>query len=852
MKQTKLVIVESPAKCQKIEKFLSKKKEYTWIVKASYGHITELKESLEDSIDVKNNFKPTYIISSGKKKVVQELSQIIKKDNVEVIIATDPDREGEAIGYHLIKTLKLDIKNTKRIFFNQITEKAVLEAVDNPKTIDMNLVNAQQSRCILDKLVGFEISPILWKYIKYGLSAGRCQTPAIRLLTEKEKEINKFNKQSYYKITGEFIINDKNDNVNSEYNIIHGEIDKQFEKKEIITTLLNTFINDTFYIQDTKKTKSLRNPSAPFTTSTLQQDASSKLNISPKECMSIAQKLYENGYITYMRTDSIELSQEFKKDTNQYILQNYGNNYIYNVDTSKNRFKNKSKNSQEAHEAIRPVKVDKNTLPNSFNTREKNLYKLIWNRSVASLMTSQNLYIYKIFINTEKTKEIFISQYEETIFDGFSRLYQSSLKEDNDKQDIIKSIKKGQELLFKTIQAEQKYTKPIPRYTEASLIKELEKLGIGRPSTYSSIITKIQDKHYVEKKSKEGEEIISETLSIKPNKNKIIKKDNKIKHGMEKDKLYITPIGMMVNDFIEQYFIDTTNNNGIFDYQMTSEMENKLDDIADGKLKWIQVIKDIYNHFHPQVEQLKQNNTNNTEQKKLKYQKILGKDKDGLEIGITLGKNEYVVYKKSGDFKTKWKFANIQELNKNLEDITLKDALYLLRFPKELGKIDNKKVVLNKGPYGLYLTHNKKNYPVQNEEINLDNAKNIIEGNVDNTNENNNNIIGKYNEIPILFKKGKFGYYLSYNNKNYPIDKKIKSIDDIDLEKAIQFIKLKDNTFIKVIDKDISIRQNKKGNGYYIMYKKDTKSKPIFITIPKNDNINEYDKEKCMNLIQSQ
>lgn len=842
MKETKLVIVESPAKCKKIEKFLSKKKEYNWIVKASYGHITELKESLEDSIDIQNNFKPTYIISSGKKKVVQELSQIIKKDNVEVIIATDPDREGEAIGYHLIKTLKLDIKNTKRIFFNQITEKAVLEAVENPKVIDMNLVNAQQSRCILDKLVGFEISPILWKYIKYGLSAGRCQTPSIRLLTEKEKEINKFNKQSYYKITGDFIIND-NDN-------IKGEIDLQFENKEIITKLLTIFMNDTFYIQDTKKTKSLKNPSAPFTTSTLQQEASIKLNISPKECMSIAQKLYENGHITYMRTDSIELSSEFKNETNQYILKNYGDNYIYNQDKSINRFKNKSKNTQEAHEAIRPVKVDTNTLSNTFNAREKNIYKLIWNRTVASLMTSQNLYVYKIFIHTEKTKEIFISQYEETIFDGFSRLYQNIEKEENkQKENIIKSIKKDQELSFKTIHAEQKYTKPIPRYTEASLIKELEKLGIGRPSTYSSIITKIQDKHYVEKKSKEGEEIISESLCIQANKDKIIKKDNKIRYGTEKDKLYITPVGMMVNDFIEKYFINNQHHNGIFDYQMTSDMENKLDDIANGKLKWIQVIKDIYQLFHPTVEQLKNNNS--IETKKMKYQKILGKNTEGFEIGIMLGKNEYVIYQKNPDFKTKLKFANMKELNKDVEDVTLEDALYLLRFPKDLGQIDDIQVVLNKGQYGLYLTHNKKNYPIQNENITFENAKNIIEGNVDTelTQDENNNIVGKYNEIPILFKKGKFGYYLSHDNNNYPIDKKIKSIDNIDLDKAIQFIKQKENTFIKVIDKDISIRQNKKGNGYYIMYKKDMKTKPLFITIPKNDNIDEYDKEKCMKLI---
>lgn len=845
--KTYLVIVESPAKCKKIEKFLSKKKEYNFIVKASYGHITELKEKLSESIDIENKFKPHYIISPGKKKVVKELIELSKQNNTEVVIATDPDREGEAIGYHLIKTMKLNINNTKRIFFNQITEKAVLDAFDNPVNINMNLVNAQQSRCILDKLVGYEISPVLWKHIKTGLSAGRCQTPALRLLTQKENEIKQFNKQSYYKITGDFIL--------TQDVMIQSEIDTNFENKDKITKLLTTFQQDTFHIKETKKNKSIRNPSAPFTTSTLQQDASTKLGISPKECMSIAQKLYENGYITYMRTDSVELSKDFIKEAGEYIQTNYGDNYLYQ--NNHNRFKNKSKNSQEAHEAVRPVKVDKINLPNNFNTREKNLYKLIWNRSVASLMTSQNLYIYKIFINTKNTKETFISQYEETIFDGFSRLYLKQKIENNKDTykptDIIKLIKKEKEIKYKEIKAEEKYTKPIPRYTEASLIKELEKLGIGRPSTYSGIITKIQDKKYVEKKTKLGEDLLSNIFTISPNKKNIHEKQTKIKYGTEKDKLFVTPIGSMVNDFVEKHFTDQNNQNGIFDYQMTSNMEDKLDNIANGKLIWTILIQEIYNNFHPIVTTLSKKNTtqkdnNNNNNTSLKFNKVLGNDKDdGMEIGITIGKNDYIVYKKSPDFKTKWKFANINELNKEMEDITLEDAIHLLRFPKDVGIFEKKKIILNKGPYGLYITYNKKNYPVDKENILLKDAINIIQGKVTSSQEN---MIGEYLDKPILFKKGKFGFYISHHNINYPIDKKIKSIDDITLEKAIEFINKKNNTFQKVINKEISIRENKKGNGYYIMYKKDNKSKPIFISIPKDDKPDTYDLKKCQELIE--
>ena len=666
--KTILVIVESPAKCKKIEKFLSKRKGIDWIVKASYGHITELKSSLEDSIDIKNNFKPSYQFSESKQKVVNDLMKISKKKNVEVIIATDPDREGEAIGYHLLKVLNLDINNTKRIYFNQITEKAVLKSLDNPTNIDMNMVNAQQARCILDKLVGYEISPVLWKHVKFGLSAGRCQSPALRLLCEKEEKIKEFDKKSYFKLSGDFRFKDKD-------LIINSVCEKSFNDKKSIDKIMNKFMNDKFIVEEIKKSISKRNPSSPFTTSSLQQEASTKLNISPKDCMSLAQKLYENGYITYMRTDSVDLSEESKKHIEEYINNEYGQKYYYDEKKEGIRHKNKSKNSQEAHEAIRPVDINKLSVPNTLTSRGQRLYQLIWKRTISSQMVPHKLEISKISIKSQNTKEIFTSSLENTLFEGFNIIYQSNLNKDIELINFIKNISKGTEIYSDLIKAEEKYTKPIPRYSEASLIKELEKLGIGRPSTYSGIISKIQEKMYVEKKSLEGDKI--DAFSIELKNNNINEKKDKITHGGEKDKLFVTDIGIIVNDFLIKNFSEE-NGKGIIDYDMTSDMEEKLDKIAEGNQNWIETIKNTYTSFHPKVEELIKQKS----REKDSYKKILGNDVDGMEIGITMGKNGLVFYKKGKDFKSKWKFAPIENTDK-LDSITLEQAQKSLTFPKK-------------------------------------------------------------------------------------------------------------------------------------------------------------------------
>lgn len=834
-RNTILVIVESPAKCKKIEKFLSKKKDFDWIVKASYGHITELKPGLKESIDINNNFKPSYQITDSKKKIINELSKISKQKNIEVIIATDPDREGEAIGYHLIKILNLDIKKTQRIFFNQITEKAVLNSLENPTKIDMNLVKAQQARCILDKLVGYEISPILWKHIKSGLSAGRCQSPSLRLLCEKEKEIQKFDKTSYFKLMGNFCFN-------KSQTLINFVCDKHFKDKENVVNLLNKFINDKFIIKEINKSKTKRNPSTPFTTSTLQQEASSLLNISPKDCMMVAQKLYENGYITYMRTDSIDLSTESKNNIKEYINTEYGKEFHYDEQKKGVRHKNKSKNSQEAHEAIRPVDINKLCVPDSLTTKGKKIYQLIWKRTIASQMTEHKLENFKIILESQNTKEIFTCSLDKTIFKGYSILNHS---EENKDEKIIKLLEKnsiGDEMEYNNIKGEQKYTKPIPRYTEASLIKELEKMGIGRPSTYSTIISKIQEKLYVERKTIEGSKL--EAIHIDLIDDIIKEKKETINYGGEKNKLFVTDIGLLVNDFLIEHFSDT-NKNGIIDYNMTSEMEKELDKIAEGKLDWIQVIRKIYNNFHPKVEEL----SNTKSIQKEVYKKILGNDEDGLEIGITMGKDGLVLYKKSADFKTKWKFAPINNIEK-VEEITLEDAKKELIYPKKIGKIDRKEVTIKKGKFGFYINYNKKNYSLQNyspEKLDIEIAKKIITNDV-NKEGNEEDIIGKYENKNIYFYTGKFGNYLSYDDKNFSINDKNLEKSDISLEMAIEIINKKNKLVIKEFNKELSIRIGK--TGPYIMLKKG-KGRPLFISIPKGIEVEKLTEKDCYNMTEN-
>jgi len=828
-KTTRLVIVESPAKCNKIKKFLSKIKDYEWIVKASYGHVNQLKPSLRESIDINNNFKPSYMITEEKKHIVRDLSKIAKRVNVEVIIATDPDREGEAIGYHLLNLLNLDIKNTKRIFFNQITEKAVLKSLENPVKINMNLVKAQQARCILDKLMGYEISPVLWRHIKSGLSAGRCQSPALRLLCTREEKIKEFSRKSFFKVSGSFVFN-KNKDLE-----VDGSIEKSFNNIDKLKEIFKNFLVDKFSVKQIKEVESTKNPSPPLTTSSLQQDCSSKLGISPKDCMMIAQKLYEGGLITYMRTDSIDLSKEAINDIKEIVKKKYGEKYLYE---GKIRFKNKSKNSQEAHEAIRPVKMEKEILENKYNSREKRVYNLIWKRTIASQIISKKIKIKKILIEGDRSKQIFKSEIEDVLERGFEIVYKSENKNMTELFNFVSSLKIGERLQYKEIEAEEKYTKPLVRYNEATLIKDLEKLGIGRPSTYSSIITRIQDKNYVEKKSKDGIELESRGIKLK---NNLIKEENKnIKWGNEKDRLFVSEIGDMVNKFLEINFT-TDDNSGVMDFNMTADLEEKLDNIAEGNVDWIKVIRESYDSFHPIVD-----NLGKSERAQNIGKRILGKDDDGLEIGITMGKDGYVVFKKGKDFKEKWKFGSIDE-NINVEEIDLLLAKKLLEYPKNLGKYKGRDIIIKKGKFGPYISYDGKNYSVDNvENITMDYAKKRIENKILGSNEK---IVGEYMEKNIYFLKGKYGNYIKYDDKNYSLNDKNMEFEDVDVDEMIKIIKNKNSSILKEFNKKLSIRQGKKGK--YVMFK-EGKGKPIFVGLPDTIDINKISEKKCMDYLKNE
>jgi DNA topoisomerase I len=819
----KLIIVESPAKCGKIVSFLGADK---YICKASYGHIRQLKKSLSASIDIKNSFKPTYIISPEKEKVVKELLKAIKKAD-EVIIATDPDREGEAIGWHLAQVLNLDVSTTKRIAFNAITKKAVNKALQDARTLDMDLINAQQARVIIDKLVGFEVSPVLWKHIKSSLSAGRCQSPALRLLYEREQQIDKFSSSSYFKISGIFYKKDKK-------KCLEGSIAKSFTDGEAVKKILKNYQKKViFKIKGISKSNSVRNPSPPFTTSTMQQEASSKLSIGPKEAMSLAQKLYEQGYITYMRTDSVVMENDAVEAIDDYVKDKFGEKYRGPADicnkgsnSFKGRiFKTKSKSSQEAHEAIRPVKFDKLTAPEALGSRSNRLYQLIWKRAVASQMASMIAENYKIDIENNKDDELFNTSIQKIIFDGYTKVYGDSDAKNSDNIALLNSISIGDKVQYAQITGEEKYTKPTGRFTESNLIKELEKLGIGRPSTYSGIITKIQDRKYAEKKSGEGKEVEITELTLKDSKLTSISK--KIRVNKENNKLFISDIGKMVSKFLNEHF------NEIVDYNMTSELEEKLDKIASGEENWVETITHFYNIFHPNVVKL-----NDTDSEKVR---ILGTDEDGSQIQARIGKYGPVIAVKYTDFRQKMKFASLDE-GQDFTTITLQEAKKLLQYPKKLGKHNKKEVTLNKGQYGYYVKYDDQNFTVGKklpDKMDLDAAIAIIEGNGNDSNnpgernEDGTGLVGKYNDIPIYIANGRFGTYMKYNQKNYPL--KGYNPEDLDLQQAIKIISDKDKIIVKEFNKEISIRNGKKGNSQYIMVKQG-KGRPTFVPLDKSKN----------------
>ncbi len=742
-----LVIVESPAKAKTIEKYLGK----SFKVASSMGHIRDLAKK-DFGINIEKNYKPIYVVPSDKKKVVSELKKMVKEAKY-VWLASDEDREGEAIAWHIADELKLSSDLTRRIVFSEITENAIKNSINNYRQIDERLVDAQQARRILDRLVGFELSPVLWKKVKPSLSAGRVQSVAVRLIVEREREINDFEYTSNFKISGIFLGEDKNRNPFE----LYAETKKRIKNREEVMSFLETCKKSSFRITDIVKKPSKRTPSAPFTTSTLQQEAARKLGFSVSQTMSIAQKLYEAGYITYMRTDSVNLSSFALDAARDVILNDFGEKY-----SKQRHYKTKSKSAQEAHEAIRPTDMKNRTIKG--NNAAQRLYELIWKRTLASQMADAMFEKTHVEIDISETKEKFNAVGEVLKFDGFLKVYIEST-DDEDEEEIkglLPPLEVNQEIDRKIISATEKYSNHPPRFTEASLVKKLEELGIGRPSTYAPTISTIQNRGYVLKEDREGKERQIESIVLKDDK---INAEKKIeKYGTEKSKLFPDNIGMIVNDFLVKHF------QKILDYNFTANVEKEFDEIAAGKKEWPKMIDRFYKPFHEQVERtLKESEYSRGERE-------LGKDpKTGEKIIARMGRYGAMVQMGENDPENdkKPKYASLLK-GQQLEKITLEEALDLFKLPRSLGDYEEKEMVVAIGRFGPYVRHNSKFVSLKKGiddpfTITPDRAIELIK---EKREADKNKYIKSFDNDPEMqVLNGRWGPYISYKKKNYKIPK---------------------------------------------------------------------------------
>ena len=746
-----LVIVESPAKAKTIEKFLGK----GFVVTSSMGHIRDL-EKKDFGIDIENKFKPNYIVTPDKKKIVAELKKLAK-DAKMVWLASDEDREGEAIAWHLKEVLNLKPANTKRIVFHEITKDAILNAVENPRDIDTNLVNAQQARRVLDRIVGFEVSPVLWKKIKPSLSAGRVQSVAVRLIVEREREIIGFNSETFYRVMGYFLVPDKEGNITE----LKAELSKRYNTKQESLTFLEKCKTAEFTIEDVSKKPAKRTPARPFTTSTLQQEASRKLGYSVSQTMSIAQRLYENGKITYMRTDSVNLSGLAISTAKQKIEELHGAKYV-----KIRNYKTNTKGAQEAHEAIRPTYMANETTDGT--SQEQRLYELIWKRTIASQMADAILEKTTVSIAVSNDQEKFIATGEVLIFDGFLRVYMESTDDEtngNGSSDvIIPPLKVKDKLQMSSVVATQRFTQRPPRYTEAALVKRLEELGIGRPSTYAPTITTIQNRNYVVKEDRPGLERSFEVIALKSGK--ITEKNNVEVTGAEKSKLFPTDIGMVVTDYLVDNFDE------IMDYNFTASVEAEFDDIADGKMVWNEMLDKFYQPFHLRVENALQNS------ERSKGERILGIDpKTGKQVSVKIGRFGPLAQLGEGTTDGEGEKPQFSSLRtgQHIENITLEEALELFKLPRDLGEYENKKVVVSIGRFGPYIRHDNKFVSLGKlddpYEVSLSRALELIEAKRDKDDKAVINVFDEHPDLKVL--NGRWGAYISYKKGNFKIPKKV-------------------------------------------------------------------------------
>lgn len=748
-----LVIVESPAKAKTIEKFLGK----DYKVASSFGHIVDLPSS-ELGVDVNATFMPKYIVSQDKKKVVNELKKLTRNAQT-VWLASDEDREGEAIAWHLSENLDLNESNSKRIVFSEITKSAILKAIENPRKINQNLVNAQQARRVLDRLVGYELSPILWTKVKGGISAGRVQSVAVRLIVEREKEIQVFQPQQAFKVQGVFIT--------KQNKAIHAQLAKSFESADDTRKFLDQCKACAYQVAAVKIKPAKKSPAAPFTTSTLQQEASRKLGFSVRRTMNVAQRLYESGLITYMRTDSVNLSKEAQAKFIAEIEKRFGGQYA-----KKRNYKTKNKGAQEAHEAIRPTNPERATI--AVENDQRRLYELIWKRTTASQMSDAQLERTQIDIVANNHKEVFQAKGEVVTFDGFLKLYLEGVDDANEEvQGLLPKVKEGAHLTYQSITATQRFSRPPYRFSEASLVKKLEELGIGRPSTYAPTISTVQQRGYVEKGQSEGLQRSYLQLHLEADKVKEAMLTENV--GSDKGKLIPTDIGVVVNDFLVGNF------ESIMDYNFTAQVEQNFDDIANGLKDWTETLKGFYTDFHLTVNEVK------THAKRVSGERVLGTDPEsGRTVKVRLGKYGPMAQIGEPDDEEKPLYASLTK-EQQLATVSFEEVLKLFELPKTLGEHNGELIIVNNGRYGPYIKYGEKFISIPKEilpgDLIVEDAIVLIEEKL-----KADAPIYEHNNLPVTKGVGRFGPYLKWSGMFINVNKKydFENLSDEDIVELIE------------------------------------------------------------------
>ena len=784
-----LVIVESATKAKTIEKILGQ----DFKVVSCVGHISDLPVK-ELGVDVENNFQPKYVVPTEKKPIIRDLKKYVK-DSEKVWLASDEDREGEAIAWHLYENLDLSNKDYERIVFHEITKNAILKSLENPREINFNLVNAQQARRVLDRLVGYELSPVLWRKVKAGLSAGRVQSVSVRLIVEKEREIKTFVSKSSYKSIGVF---ETNDGVK-----LKAELNEKYSSVSEVKEFFEKNYGSLFNVASTDKKPGKKSPTPPFTTSTLQQEASRKLGFGVTRTMSTAQKLYEAGFITYMRTDSVTLSNEAKSSIIKKIETKYGNDYVNPRD-----YKNKNKSAQEAHEAVRPTDINVDQITSDYD--QQRLYELIWKRTISSQMSDAQIERTVVNIKTVSYNQIFIARGEVIKFDGFLRVYNEGTDDEiEEEKDVLPALNTDEKLNLLNITSKESFTRPPSRYTEASLVKKLEELGIGRPATYATTISTIQNRDYISKGDNEGVE--RDYNFIEFNQEGIKESILKEKTGSNKGKLVPTDIGMIVNDFL----VDNFNN--ILDYGFTAEVEKNFDKIATGDQNWTDIIKQFYGEFHETVNDVREN------AERQSGEKVLGTDPiSGRVVKVRLGKFGPIAQIGTIDEEEKPVFASLTK-DQQLDTITIEEALELFKFPKEIGNYKDEIITVNNGRYGPYIKFSTKSISIPNNldphSVDINNAIELIDEKL-----KSEEPIHTYNDKPVTKGKGRFGPFIKWNdlfinvNKTYDFDD--LSINNIEELIEIKIKKEKEKLISEWVDEDIKVEKGRWGRSVIFKGKK--------------------------------